>query len=114
MGASWTVKKYMDDIFTAGHGILYASDGRSRSDASKKYGSGGHRLHIFLQLKFQVFQNSNKMYEKSKATSSISVIVSLCCSSVSVQTCYKIRRNRSIWQYSFLIAAILSKYHSLL
>jgi modulator of drug activity B len=41
MGAPWTVKKYMDDVFTEGHGTLYASDGRSRSDASKKYGSGG-------------------------------------------------------------------------
>ncbi|GEM_PF-4027 len=41
MGAPWTVKKYMDDVFTEGHGALYASDGRTRSDASKKYGSGG-------------------------------------------------------------------------
>lgn len=35
MGAPWTVKKYMDDVFTEGHGSLYASDGRTRSDASK-------------------------------------------------------------------------------
>ena len=41
MGAPWTVKKYIDDVFTEGHGSLYANDGRSRSDASKKYGSGG-------------------------------------------------------------------------
>ncbi len=41
MGAPWTLKKYMDEVFTAGHGRLYASDGRSRSDASLKYGSGG-------------------------------------------------------------------------
>ncbi|MGL5212904.1 MAG: NAD(P)H-dependent oxidoreductase, partial [Acinetobacter junii] len=41
MGAPWTMKKYIDDVFTIGHGSLYASDGRSRSDASKKYGSGG-------------------------------------------------------------------------
>lgn len=41
MGCPWTVKKYMDDVFTAGHGSLYASDGRTRSDAAKKYGSGG-------------------------------------------------------------------------
>ncbi|STR64661.1 Modulator of drug activity B [Klebsiella michiganensis] len=38
MGAPWTVKKYIDDVFTEGHGALYASDGRTRSDASKKYG----------------------------------------------------------------------------
>jgi modulator of drug activity B len=45
MGAPWTVKKYIDDVFTEGHGSLYASDGRSRSDASKKYGSGGLIQH---------------------------------------------------------------------
>lgn len=40
MGPPWIIKKYIDDVFTAGHGKLYASDGRSRhSDA--KYGSGG-------------------------------------------------------------------------
>ena len=41
MGAPWTMKKYIDEVFTFGHGSLYASDGRSRSDVSKKYGSGG-------------------------------------------------------------------------
>ncbi len=41
MGAPWTVKKYLDEVFTEGHGCLYANDGRTRSDASQKYGSGG-------------------------------------------------------------------------
>ena len=41
MGTPWTVKKYVDEVFTEGHGKLYASDGRTRSDDSKKYGSGG-------------------------------------------------------------------------
>lgn len=41
MGAPWILKKYIDEVFTAGQGRLYANDGRSRSDASKKYGSGG-------------------------------------------------------------------------
>ena len=52
MGAPWTVKKYIDDIFTEGHGTLYASDGRSRSDAAKKYGSGGliHDKKYMLSL----------------------------------------------------------------
>lgn len=52
MGAPWTVKKYIDDVFTEGHGSLYASDGRSRSDASKKYGSGGliHDKNYMLSL----------------------------------------------------------------
>lgn len=34
-------EKYIDDVFTAGHGKLYASDGCTRSDATKGYGSGG-------------------------------------------------------------------------
>ncbi len=41
MGPPWILKKYMDEVFTAGHGRLYSSDGRTRSDPSKKYGSGG-------------------------------------------------------------------------
>lgn len=41
MGEPWIVKKYIDEVFTAGHGKLYANDGRSREDINKKYGSGG-------------------------------------------------------------------------
>ncbi|WP_040259290.1 NAD(P)H-dependent oxidoreductase [Pseudomonas massiliensis] len=41
MGAPWTVKKYIDEVFTQGHGSLYSNDGRTRSDASQRYGSGG-------------------------------------------------------------------------
>ncbi|ATO20868.1 NADPH quinone reductase MdaB [Acinetobacter sp. LoGeW2-3] len=52
MGTPWTVKKYIDDVFTEGHGSLYANDGRSRSDVSKKYGSGGliHDKNYMLSL----------------------------------------------------------------
>ncbi|WP_440994324.1 NAD(P)H-dependent oxidoreductase [Cysteiniphilum litorale] len=41
MGPPWMMKKYMDEVFTHGHGRLYVNDGRSRDDVSKKYGSGG-------------------------------------------------------------------------
>lgn len=41
MGVPWTVKQYLDDVLTAGHGRLYQSDGRSRKNAESKYGSGG-------------------------------------------------------------------------
>lgn len=42
MGTPWITKKYIDEIFSAGQGeVTYMSDGRSREDASKKYGSGG-------------------------------------------------------------------------
>ena len=42
MGAPWMMKKYIDEVFSAGtNNGIYANDGRTRSDASKKYGSGG-------------------------------------------------------------------------
>lgn len=42
MGVPWIMKKYIDEVFTAGHNNgIYFSDGRTRSDASKRYGSGG-------------------------------------------------------------------------
>lgn len=41
MGGPWILKKYIDDVFTEGHGSLYQSDGRSRNDVLQKYGSGG-------------------------------------------------------------------------
>ena len=39
MGVPWITKKYFDETFTQGR--HYESDGRSRSDASKTYGTGG-------------------------------------------------------------------------
>ena len=37
IGPPWIVKKYIDEVFTSGHGVLYANDGRSRNDSNKKY-----------------------------------------------------------------------------
>ena len=39
MSVPWIAKKYIDETFT--QGVHYSSDGRSRSDESKTYGSGG-------------------------------------------------------------------------
>ncbi|QLI81576.1 NAD(P)H-dependent oxidoreductase [Chitinibacter fontanus] len=41
MGPPWTLKKYFDEVFTHGHGKLYANDGRSRTNPGRHYGSGG-------------------------------------------------------------------------
>lgn len=42
MGVPWLTKKYIDEIFSMGKDtVTYVNDGRTRSDASKKYGSGG-------------------------------------------------------------------------
>lgn len=68
MGVPWTVKKYIDDVFTEGHGCLYVNDGRSRSDASKKYGSGGliHDKNYMLSLTWnapmEAFTDSDQFF----------------------------------------------------
>ncbi len=42
MGVPYLFKKYIDEVYTAGIGeVLCRDDGRTRSDLSKKYGSGG-------------------------------------------------------------------------
>lgn len=41
MGEPWIVKKYIDEVYLEGAGILFKNDGRSRKDESLKYGSGG-------------------------------------------------------------------------
>lgn len=42
MGVSWSFKRYMDMVYSAGlSGALCDGDGRTRSNPSKQYGSGG-------------------------------------------------------------------------
>ena len=68
MGAPWTMKKYIDDVFTTGHGSLYANDGRSRSDATKKYGSGGliqgkkYMLSLTWNAPLQAFDDPQQFF----------------------------------------------------
>lgn len=55
MGLPWLGKKYIDEIFSAGvNTITYSSDGRSRSDPSKTYGSGGlmNEKHYMLSFTY--------------------------------------------------------------
>ncbi|WP_106475720.1 NAD(P)H-dependent oxidoreductase [Phytohalomonas tamaricis] len=69
MGAPWTVKKYIDEVFTVGHGALYASDGRTRSDASRRYGSGGllqgrkYMLSLTWNAPQQAFDDPEDFFE---------------------------------------------------
>ena len=69
MGAPWTVKRYLDEVFTAGHGSLYANDGRTRSDASQKYGSGGliqgkrYLLSLTWNAPQQAFDDPSDFFE---------------------------------------------------
>ncbi len=41
MSIPWGFKKYIDEVCMGGYGVMFKDDGRTRSDPSKKYGSGG-------------------------------------------------------------------------
>ncbi len=41
MSEPWIMKKYIDEVYLASYEVLFSGDGRSSTDASKKYGSGG-------------------------------------------------------------------------
>jgi len=69
MGEPWTVKKWIDEVFTEGHGTLYESDGRTRSDGSKKYGSGGllqnkkYMLSLTWNAPLEAFNDPEQFFE---------------------------------------------------
>lgn len=69
MGEPWIVKRYIDEVFTEGHGTLYANDGRSRSDLSKKYGSGGllngkkYMLSLTWNAPLEAFDDPEQFFE---------------------------------------------------
>ncbi len=69
MGEPWTVKKWIDEVFTLGHGSLYESDGRTRADASKKYGSGGllqgkkYMLSLTWNAPLEAFNDPEQFFE---------------------------------------------------
>ncbi len=68
MGMPWTLKKYIDEVFTEGHGKLYASDGRTRSDATQKYGSGGllqgksYMLSVTWNAPLEAFEDKEQFF----------------------------------------------------
>ncbi|PWW07591.1 NAD(P)H-dependent oxidoreductase [Mangrovibacter plantisponsor] len=69
MGEPWTVKKWIDEVFTAGHGSLYESDGRTRTDAAQKYGSGGllndkkYMLSLTWNAPLEAFVDPKQFFE---------------------------------------------------
>jgi modulator of drug activity B len=40
-GTPWIHKKYIDEVFMTGYGVLFESDGRSSNDSTRQYGTGG-------------------------------------------------------------------------
>lgn len=70
MGLPWLAKKYIDEVFSAGNNtVTYVNDGRSRDDASKKYGSGGlmqskqYMLSFTYNCPVSEFNNLNGFFE---------------------------------------------------
>lgn len=70
MGLPWLGKKYIDEIFSGGAGtVTYASDGRTREDASKHYGSGGlmdgkeYMLSFTYNCPRSEFENKNGFFD---------------------------------------------------
>ena len=67
MSLPWIAKKYLDETFTQGR--HYSSDGRSRSDASKLYGSGGlltgkkYMLSLTYNCPESAFDNKNSLFD---------------------------------------------------
>lgn len=67
MSVPWVAKKYIDETFTQGR--HYASDGRSREDASKIYGSGGlmqgkkYMLSLTYNCPASAFDNKNSLFD---------------------------------------------------
>ncbi len=67
MGLPWIAKKYLDETFTQGR--HYSSDGRSRNDASKLYGSGGlltgkkYMLSLTYNCPASAFDNKNSLFD---------------------------------------------------
>lgn len=68
MGEPWTVKKYIDEVFTAGHGKLYHSDGRHRQNPTQGYGTGGllqgkkHMLSLTWNAPIEAFTRKNDFF----------------------------------------------------
>lgn len=61
MGVPWTFKRYMDEVYSAGmDGTLCHGDGRTRSDPSREYGSGGSLIgkRYMLSLTFNAPQGA--------------------------------------------------------
>ncbi|MDO4769893.1 MAG: NAD(P)H-dependent oxidoreductase [Brachymonas sp.] len=69
MHEPWTVKKYMDEVFTAGHGKLYQSDGRHRETPTEDYGTGGllqgrqHMLSLTWNAPREAFERPGDFFE---------------------------------------------------
>ena len=69
MHEPWTVKKYIDEVFTVGAGTLYTSDGRHRVSPTEGYGTGGllqgrrHMLSLTWNAPREAFTREGDFFE---------------------------------------------------
>ncbi len=62
-------EKYMDEVFTAGAGTLYANDGRHRVSPTEGYGTGGllqgrrHMLSLTWNAPREAFTREGDFFE---------------------------------------------------
>jgi len=70
MSVPYLFKKYIDEVHTTGIGqVLCKDDGRTRSDLSKKYGSGGlmqgkkYMISTTWNAPLEAFEASNQFFE---------------------------------------------------
>lgn len=70
MGLPWITKKYIDEVAMAGNNtVTYINDGRSKTDSSKKYGSGGlmtdkkYMLSLTYNCPTSEFDNKDGFFE---------------------------------------------------
>ncbi|OAM26502.1 MULTISPECIES: NAD(P)H-dependent oxidoreductase [Eikenella] len=69
MHEPWTVKKYIDEVFTFGYDKLWQSDGRHRANPTEGYGSGGllqgrkHMLSLTWNAPIEAFTRPGDFFE---------------------------------------------------
>lgn len=69
MGEPWIVKKYIDEVFTAGYGVFYQNDGRSHLYPTRNYGKGGllqNKKYLFSltwNAPIEAFINKDDFFE---------------------------------------------------
>jgi len=85
MGVPWPFKKYMDEVYSAGmDGQLCDGDGRSRSDASKQYGSGGtltgrtYMLSLTFNAPNEAFDDESQYFLQGKGADDLMLPMHQC------------------------------------
>jgi len=62
-------KRYIDEVYMAGYGVMFDDDGRTRSDPDRKYGSGGllqgtkYMLSTTWNAPLEAFEDENQIFE---------------------------------------------------